>query len=339
MAPRTRKTPIDAIGDIHDPNSLTNHLRRFLTHMEEKHYSLETVDTRERHLRWFLIWCDERGITKPQEVDRATLERYQRHLFYYRKANGEPLAIASQHLRLIPVGLWFGWMTKKGIISANPATEMELPKLGLRLPKAILTAREAEAVLEVPDTHRFIGLRDRAILETFYSTGIRRAELIGLHVREVDFERGVVLIRDGKGGKDRITPIGDRALAWIEVYLERSRGRLVRAFDDGTLFLTNRGGAFSLVRLTSLVEEYVRRANVGKKGACHMFRHTAATLMLDHGADIRAIQEMLGHAELKTTQIYTRVSISRLKAVHTATHPGKMPEVGKHDPIAAMKPR
>jgi integrase/recombinase XerD len=321
-----------------DPESLYHHMRRFLAHMEEKHYSQETVDTRERHLRWFLIWCDERGIARPQEVERSILERYQRHLFYYRKADGQPLAIASQHLRLIPVGLWFGWMTKQGVLPMNPASEMELPKLGLRLPKAVLTAKEAEAVLAMPDDTRIIGLRDRAILETFYSTGMRRAELIHLHIREMDFERGVVLIREGKGGKDRIIPIGDRALAWISAYRERSRPRLVKGFDDGTLFLTNRGRPFSLVRLTSLVEDYINRAEVGKKGSCHMFRHTAATLMLEGGADIRALQEMLGHAELKTTQIYTRVSITRLKAIHTATHPGRLAVVGQHDPEASTKP-
>src|ERR1035437_2183667 len=102
------------IGDVHDPNSLYNHMRRFLMHMEEKHRSPETVSTRDRHLRWFLLWCDERGFTKPQEIDRTILEQYQRHLFHYRKANGEPLEISTQHLRLIPLGLWFRWMAKEG---------------------------------------------------------------------------------------------------------------------------------------------------------------------------------------------------------------------------------
>jgi integrase/recombinase XerD len=330
MAARRSRTPKPPIGDIHDPESLYNHHRRFLAYMEEKHYSSETVITRERHLRWFLIWCDERGITKPSEVDRTLLERYQRHLFYYRKANGEPLAMASQHLRLIPVGLWFKWMAKRGLIPMNPATEMELPKLGLRLPKTILTEKEVEVVLDVPDTTTTIGLRDRAILETFYSSAMRRAELIGLHRWEIDFERGVVTIRSGKGDKDRVVPIGDRALAWITAYLERSRPRLLKGTDDGTVFLTNRGKAFSLVRLTGMVETYINKSGIGKRGSCHLFRHAAATLMLDHGADIRAIQEILGHSELKSTQRYTQVSIARLKAVHTATHPGRMPKVGQH---------
>jgi integrase/recombinase XerD len=328
MAPRKPRIPTP-MGDPLDSDSLYHHMRRFLTHMEEKHYSPETLSTRERHLRWFLIWCNERGITNPRVIDRSILEQYQRHLFYYRKADGAPLAMASQHLRLIPVGLWFKWMAKQGHILSNPAADMELPKLGLRLPKAVLTAREAEAVIAIPNIETTVGLRDRAILETFYSTGMRRAELIHLHLREIDFERGVVMIREGKGGKDRVIPIGDRALAWIKAYRERSRPMLVRSEDVGTLFLTNRGGAFSFVRLTGMVQAYIDMADIGKRGSCHMFRHTCATLMLEHGADIRALQEMLGHAELKTTQIYTRVSITWLKEIHTATHPGNLAKVGQ----------
>lgn len=320
------------IGDVHDPESLYSHMRRFLAALAQKHYSPETVETRERDLRQFLTWCEERGLQRPGEITRSLLERYQGHLFHYRKANGEPLAAATQHLRLVPVGLWFRWMAKQGVIPFNPASELELPRLGLRLPKAVLTAREAEAVLAVPDTGRAFGLRDRAILETFYSTGIRRAELVHLHLHEVDVERGCVLVRDGKGGKDRVIPIGARALAWIAAYCEKARPRLVKGLDDGTLFLTNRGGAFSKVRLTGMMLDYVNEAGIGKRGACHLFRHTAATLLLEGGMDIRYIQAMLGHAELNTTQIYTLVSVGKLKEVHTATHPGTMAQEGQHPP-------
>lgn len=318
------------IGDAHDPESLYSHMRRFLVAMAQKHYSSETVETRERDLRQFLQWCEERGLQRPGEITGTILDRYQRHLFYYRKANGEPLAAATQHLRLVPVGLWFRWMAKQGIIPFNPASELELPKLGLRLPKAILTAREAELVIAIPDTQTTFGLRDRAVLETFYSTGIRRAELIHLHLSEVDAERGCVLVRDGKGGKDRVVPIGERALVWIAAYCEKARPRLVKGLDDGTLFLTNRGGSFSKPRLTGLMLDYVNAADIGKKGSCHLFRHTAATLLLEGGMDIRYIQEMLGHAELSTTQIYTLVSVEKLKAVHAAAHPARVATKGLH---------
>ena len=140
------------------------------------------------------------------------------------------------------------------------------------------------------------------------------------------------MIRQGKGRKDRMIPIGERALAWVEKYKESARPELVSGRDDGTLFLSEWGEAFAPNAMTRLVRVYVEKSGVGKKGACHLFRHTMATLMLEGGADIRFIQAMLGHAELSTTEIYTQVSIRLLKSIHTATHPGRMAEAGKHDP-------
>ena len=156
---------------------------------------------------------------------------------------------------------------------------------------------------------------------------MRRRELIGLALYDIDRERGTVMIRQGKGKKDRMIPIGERALSWIDRYQSEVRPDLVVGSDPehlATLFLTHTGEPFTPNRLTQLVREYVQAAKLGKSGSCHLFRHTMATLMLENGADIRYIQAMLGHAELSTTQIYTQVSIQRLKAIHTATHPGKV---------------
>jgi integrase/recombinase XerD len=226
-------------------------------------------------------------------------------------------------------------VTRQGHLLYNPAGDLELPRLETRLPKAILSAREAEAVLAIPDIGNPLGLRDRAILETFYSTGMRRMELAGLTVHNLDFERGTVMIRQGKGKKDRMIPIGDRALAWIEKYRDTARPGLVTGRDDGTLFLTNVGEAFGVDRLTQVVREYVDKAALGKRGSCHLFRHTMATLMLENGADIRFIQAMLGHAKLDTTQVYAQVSVRMLKAIHTATHPGRIAKPGQRaDPHA-----
>ncbi|MGH8241662.1 MAG: tyrosine-type recombinase/integrase, partial [Steroidobacteraceae bacterium] len=161
------------------------------------------------------------------------------------------------------------------------------------------------------------------ILETLYSTGMRRRELMGLSLFDLDRERGTVMIRQGKGKKDRMIPIGERAVRWIDRYQNEVRpGFVVR--DHATLFLTHTGEPFTPNRLTQLVREYIRAADLGKSGSCHLFRHTMATLMLENGADIRYIQAMLGHAELSTTQIYTQVSIRKLKEIHSATHPGKV---------------
>jgi integrase/recombinase XerD len=181
---------------------------------------------------------------------------------------------------------------------------------------------ETERVLQVPDIHTPVGLRDRAILETFYSTGIRRKELVHLKLYDVDRERATLTIRQGKGKKDRMIPIGERALAWVGKYLGEGRPLLAIEPDDGTLFLTQYGEPFHPDAMSNLARDLIAQANLGKSGSCHTFRHTMATLMLDNGADIRYIQQMLGHAEISSTEIYTHVAIRKLQKIHAATHPG-----------------
>lgn len=198
-----------------------------------------------------------------------------------------------------------------------------MPRLEKRLPKHILTIEESEAVINQPNTKTPTGVRDRAILETLYSTGMRRLELIGLKLFDIDADRGTVMIRQGKGKKDRMVPIGERALRWIAKYQNEVRPGLTTPNDEGTLFLTNLSEAFTPNRLTQMVREYIDAADIGKRGSCHLFRHTMATLMLENGADVRFIQAMLGHVSLETTQIYTQVSIKKLREIHTLTHPAK----------------
>jgi integrase/recombinase XerD len=243
-------------------------------------------------------------------------------LYQYRKKNGEPLTFRTQNMRLRALRAWFRWMARQNHILHNPASELLLPRLENRLPKYILNVEEAEMVLAGPDVATIEGLRDRAILETFYSTGMRRMEVANLKLYDIDRERGTVMIRQGKGKKDRHIPIGERALAWVAKYIAEARTELLGGSDDGTVFLDRMGAAFDRVRLTTLVRGYIRKAKTGKQGGCHLFRHTVATLMLENGADIRVIQEMLGHAKISTTEMYTRVSIKLLKQVYEATHPG-----------------
>ena len=207
---------------------------------------------------------------------------------------------------------------------ANPAADLDLPRAEKRLPRHVLTASEAERVLGLPDVEEVMGLRDRAILETLYSTGMRRMEIAHLKLYDLDQERGTVFIRQGKGKKDRMIPMGERAFSWVRRYLEEARPRLSLTPDDGLVFLTNVGLAFEPNRLTQLVRDYVDQADIGKTGSCHLFRHTCATLMLEGGADIRFIQQLLGHEKLETTQIYAQVSIRMLKEVHTRTHPARL---------------
>ena len=194
-------------------------------------------------------------------MTRTVLESYQRHVFHYRKKNGEPLSFTGQHDRLVPLRVWFKWMARQHHILHNPARELELPRLGIRLPKAVLTAAEAEQIIEQTNIHDPLGLRDRAILETLYSTGMRRLELVRLKLWDLDLERATVSIRQGKGKKDRIIPLGDRAAAWVRKYLEESRPQLVTEPDDNIVFLSNAGEPFSLDYLTEMVRGYVEAAN------------------------------------------------------------------------------
>jgi integrase/recombinase XerD len=284
-------------------------------------HAAHTVKNRKTNLRFFTDWCEERGITRPAEITLAVLERFQHHLTHYRQANGNPLGIDTQAQRLSAVSCWLRWLVRTGRLLHNPAADLVLPARPKRIPRAVLNVHEAEAVLARPDVSTPLGLRDRAILEVFYSCGIRRLELIRLHLRDVAAERGLVLVREGKGRKDRYVPIGERALWWLGRYLEEVRPHLMRSLAEQSVFLSTRGRPLRPNRLSDLVQRYVNAAELGKRGSCHLWRHTTATLMHEGGADIRDIQEMLGHSKLETTEVYTRVSAHRLKAVHERTHP------------------
>ncbi len=295
---------------------------RYLVWLTERNYSPETVDSRKRYLRSFLEWCAERSVIAADQLSRQTLELYQRHLATKLKDDETHLAVQTQRGYLAGVAGFCRWLARNRLILYNPAAELVLPRQSNRIPRNVLTLEEAERILNVPDVETDIGIRDRAMLETFYSTGIRRAELAGLEIGDLDPDRGVVLIREGKGRKDRMVPIGERALAWIAKYVNGVRPLYVVPPDEGDLFLTRFGKAFVPNGVSEMVSAAVKKSGVGKRGSAHLFRHTMATLMLEGGADIRFIQQMLGHESLATTQIYTRVSIKALKETHDATHPG-----------------
>jgi integrase/recombinase XerD len=304
-----------------DPEGIAAHIVDYLEWIRARNFSERTIVSRIQMLRAFASWCAERGVTHSSEVTRPILERYQRWLFHYRKADGKPLSFHTQQIRLVSIRAFFKHLARQNRILSNPASDLDLPRRERRLPRESLTPQETERVLAQPDVTRPLGLRDRAILETFYSTGLRRMELAKLSLYDLDAERGTLMVRQGKGKKDRVVPIGERAVAWIEKYREDVRHTLVSGPDTGILFLNELGESMGLDWLTLMVRRYVEKARVGKTGSCHLFRHTLATVMLEGGADVRYIQEMLGHERLDTTQVYTQVSIRALKAIHNATHP------------------
>ncbi|MDB5341900.1 MAG: recombinase XerD [Schlesneria sp.] len=313
------------VGNPDDPQGCLVLMKKYLEWMLIRNYSVHTVDTRRLYLGFFIRWAEDRGIVQPCEVTKQVIQRYQRFIYHYRKRNGDPLSVRSQHGRLIPIRAWFKWLARENYILFNPASEIELPKLEYRLPKHVLTSGEAEQVIAQANLKTSLGVRDRAILETLYSTGIRRRELTNLHVYDLDPDRGTIVVRQGKGRKDRMIPIGERALAWISKYQDEVRPTLVVGHNsEDVLFLSHLGQQIDPDALTLLVRRYVEHSEIGKKGSCHLFRHTMATLMHDNGADIRFIQAMLGHSKLTTTEIYTQVSIKKLKEIHTATHPARL---------------
>ena len=307
------------------------YLRLFIESGEVHGVSPDTTRRRTSALRRFILWCKERDLQQPQQITRPILERYKRYLFYYRKLDGAPLSIASQNVMLTPLRSFFKWLTRENHILYNPASELEVPKKPKRLPRAILQLADIEQVLNQTDIETAQGIRDRAIIEVLYSTGMRRMELAKLSIYDIDPRRAIVYIKAGKGNRDRVIPIGERALAWLEKYKLEVRPELVVEPDTGILFLTDYGAPFRRDQLTSLVKKYLNKAKLDVVGSCHLFRHACATHMLDNGADIRFIQAMLGHEDLNTTEIYTRVSIEKLKAVHSATHPATSNAMKQHD--------
>lgn len=305
------------------PDSLQAWARRYLEAAQVQGLSPFTIKARYQDLSWFCRWCAERDLSDPRQITKLILERYQHHLFHRRKASGARLSSARQMLLIVHVKGFFRWLARHNHLPSNPGLEIDLPKqprLQLREP---LSQDEVERAMAIPDLSDPLGVRDRAMLEVLYSTGVRRGELLNLRIHDVDFHRGTVFVRQGKGGKDRFVPIGAHALAWVQKYLDGARPRLTADPTEQQLFLSREGRGLSREMLTARVRDYFTAAGVTKAGSCHLLRHTMATLMLDNGADVRFIQEMLGHAKLDTTQLYTHVSIAKLKEIHAATHPGR----------------
>lgn len=306
--------------DRTNPDTLASCVDDWFSWLEERNYSPRTIEARTWALRDFLRWAEERDLRYPEQLTKQILESYQRAIYRYRKADGKPLGITTQRGRLGAIQNLFSWLCKNNRLTANPAADLELPRTQNRiLPKA-LSIEQINEIMNIPDISDPLGIRDRAILELFYSTGIRRTELIRIDYEDLERERGLLAVR-GKGGKDRTVPVGACALKWIEKYLEVTRPLLLINLDEHALFLSGYGERFSPGYIGNWVKGIIKKAGIDRPGSCHLLRHSCATHMLENGADIRFIQQLLGHARLDTTQIYTEVSIMQLREVHARTHP------------------
>lgn len=296
---------------------------RYNEAMLVRNYSSSTLQRRESNLRRFIGWCEERGLEKPQDVTKPILESYQRYLFYYRQDNGECLSAGTRNHYISDIKQFFKWLTQENYLLYNPASELIAPRQSPALP-TVLTPEEIDILLNSVNTNASGGIRDRAILEVLYSTGIRRNELCNLQLQNISLSRLTLYVKNGKGGKDRLLPLGARAALWIKLYLQDVRPQLVIDEHNQALFLNDYGEAFSDNKLGDKVKRYLKNGGIDAPGACHLLRHAMATHMLENGADTRFIQAMLGHADLGTTQIYTQVSIRKLQEIHTATHPARL---------------
>ena len=297
-------------------------LSRYFTQLRMNNWSPATVNRREYVLKHFIRWCTQRGIEAVAEISEETVSAYRRGLYHHRNARtGRPLKFCTQASYLSAVIHFLGWLSEQGWLEDDPGKSIDLPKEEQRLPSAHLTLDEVERLLSSVDLTTPVGIRDRTILELFYATGIRRCELLALQLDGINRDSGLITIRQGKGRKDRVVPTGERALEWLGKYLRDGRPALLEG-PTQTVFLTSLGNAFHPVTLSQLVRRYMTSVGIEKRGSCHILRHTAATLMLEGGADLRSIQTLLGHEHLNTTQIYTHVSVKRLREVHRRTHPG-----------------
>ena len=256
-------------------------------------YSPRTIAHQRFAIGRFIAWCEARGLDRPQDVTRPILERYQRHVFHHRKRNGQPLTVTAQLGLLLPLQAWFKWMTKQNHLLYNPAADLDLPRKPKALPKGLLTVAEVETVLAQADPASHAGLRARAILETLYSTGIRRMEVVNLTLFDVDTERGALMVRLGKGAKDRLVPLSPRLLQELRAYWRRWR-------PWPWLFPGARPDThLSVGQVQRLFAAALRRSGLGKPASMHTLRHSYATHLLEAGVDVVTLQRILGHRHLQ----------------------------------------
>jgi integrase/recombinase XerD len=279
----------------------------------ERGLSERTVDAYGRDLEKLVTHMMVRGVHRPADVDAQALREFVYHL------KDEGLQPSSIRRTISAVRTYFGYLVAEGAVAADPTDQVEVPRAGRRLP-GVLTREEAARILDAPDPADRFFWRDKALLEFAYASGVRVGELITLKVRDVDLQEGMALVL-GKGARERIVPVGRAALQAMIVYLREIRPVLARNRAEGVVFLNARGTPLSRMGVWKILRKQVRRAGVTKRVTPHTMRHSFATHLLEGGADLASVQEMLGHADIATTQIYTHVEREYLRDVHRRYHP------------------
>jgi integrase/recombinase XerD len=273
-------------------------------------YQLST----RRSLELFCGWAEKaKNLTDPRAVTLAELQEFLAH----RKRAG--LAAASIKLEVVALKIFFRWLAARARILRDPAEVLPLPRIERFLPETLNEA-DVEKLLAAPDTTQPLGLRDKAMLELLYASGLRASELVGARLENIDLDHRVIRVT-GKGNKTRLVPVGTKAIEAIQTYLNKERPELVTKRTGSHIFLTHHGKGMTSARLWQIVKGHAARAGLDQRVYPHLMRHSFATHLLGGGADLRIIQELLGHADISTTQIYTHVEHSRLKSIHRKFHP------------------
>ncbi|MBI4310025.1 MAG: site-specific tyrosine recombinase XerD [Candidatus Omnitrophica bacterium] len=293
-----------------------NHLiEEFITHISvERGLAKNTLLAYRRDLEKYAGYLAKKGAASPQNVARAQVTDYMFDL----KKHGLTATSICRHLAAIK--MFHRFLVRENLCAEDPTGLVETPKLWKRVPE-VLTQREIDAILERADQAKGIqAKRDHAMLELLYAAGLRVSELVDLKMTSVNFEAGFVRAV-GKGSKERIVPVGQKAREALGVYCAKARGKLLKDKESDALFVSRLGKKMSRVAAWNIIKLYARLAGIKKNIKPHTLRHTFATHLLEHGADLRSVQEMLGHVDISTTQIYTHVDKERLKSVHKQFHP------------------
>ena len=289
-----------------------HHLHEYLAHLTvERNLSPRTVESYRRDLMQFISWLEEQSMAL-EKVERATLRNY----LGSRRDRG--LSARSAARALSSLRGFFRFLVNTQVQTVDPTANLRSPSLWRTVPHALSTD-QIEALLESPDTSTTLGLRDRAMLETLYATGLRVSELIGLTVERVRLDPGYVRVV-GKGRKERLVPLGETAISWIDDYLQRARPELNRE-RLSELFLNHRGGRLTRQGFWKILRGHAVKAEITSPISPHIVRHSFATHLVENGADLRSVQMMLGHASLTTTEIYTHVARERLRRLYDEKHP------------------
>ncbi len=300
---------------------LADYAEKYLERLQVLNFARRTIEGRRYALFKFFRFLGQMGVSDIAAVTGGLVRDYQAHLHEETNSLGEPVTVGTQNNNLKVAKLFFRFLKEEDYLAQDPSRDVPYAKVPKRLPRVILTRKEMSKLLRAPDTHSLMGYRDRAMLEVFYSTGLRNSELSALKVEDVDTVEGFVRVNLGKGGKDRVVPLGKIASRYVENYVNAVRPHLAKDPANRWLFLSLRGNPMVRGVIAQTVRRCAKKARMGKPVTAHSLRHTCATQMMRNKANLRHIQELLGHACLSTTQVYTSVTIADLKEAHQKYHP------------------